>query len=182
MTAQELKNEKANKKAAEQRASFVKYIKDAYAKDKLKREAKKKKDAEKKVKKNSKVLPVKKPKAKRATDKGGREGAPGSKDFKPQTKPNTRPDMSTVNKPDTPPKKKSTVNKPDTPPKKKSMLDRAKNTTGINRPATAKEQRGRDQQKNARKSMGMKKGGMVKKCRMDGIALRGKTRAKERSK
>ena len=27
-----------------------------------------------------------------------------------------------------------------------------------------------------------KKGGMVKKCRMDGIALRGKTRAKERSK
>ena len=30
--------------------------------------------------------------------------------------------------------------------------------------------------------MGMKKGGMVKKCRMDGIALRGKTRAKERSK
>ena len=34
----------------------------------------------------------------------------------------------------------------------------------------------------ARSSMGMKKGGMVKKCRMDGIALRGKTRAKERSK
>ena len=64
----------------------------------------------------------------------------------------------------------------------KSIIDRAKNTTGINRPATAKEQRGRDQQKNARKSMGMKKGGMVKKCRMDGIALRGKTRAKERSK
>mgnify|MGYP003627132323 FL=1 len=29
---------------------------------------------------------------------------------------------------------------------------------------------------------GMKKGGMVKKCKMDGIALRGKTRAKERSK
>ena len=28
----------------------------------------------------------------------------------------------------------------------------------------------------------MKKGGTVKKCRMDGIALRGKTRAKERSK
>ena len=64
----------------------------------------------------------------------------------------------------------------------KSIIDRAKNTTGINRPATAKEQMGRDQQKNARKSMGMKKGGMVKKCRMDGIALRGKTRAKERSK
>ena len=29
---------------------------------------------------------------------------------------------------------------------------------------------------------GMKKGGTVKKCRMDGIALRGKTRAKQRSK
>ena len=29
---------------------------------------------------------------------------------------------------------------------------------------------------------GMKKGGKVKKCRMDGIAIRGKTRAKERSK
>ena len=29
---------------------------------------------------------------------------------------------------------------------------------------------------------GMKKGGRVKKCRMDGIALRGKTRAKQRSK
>jgi|TARA_R110000824_G_scaffold235362_1_gene424165 DNA replication initiation complex subunit (GINS family) len=28
----------------------------------------------------------------------------------------------------------------------------------------------------------LKKGGMVKKCRMDGIALRGKTRAKQRSK
>jgi len=35
-----------------------------------------------------------------------------------------------------------------------------------------------------RKAAGLnyKKGGMVKKCRMDGIALRGKTRAKERSK
>ena len=260
MTAQELKNEKANKKAAEQRASFVKYIKDAYAKDKLKREAKKKKDAEKKVKKNSKVLPVKKPKAKRATDKGGREGAPGSKGFTP-SKTNSGPDMSAVVKPDsetktktkTKPKPKPNVSKstssfgktfadarssgkktfmwngksyntkraddkPKATPKKleamtgtesksvkdlppltdketkpgrnkalteklqKSIIDRAKNTTGINRPATAKEQRGRDQQKNARKSMGMKKGGMVKKCRMDGIALRGKTRAKERSK
>ena len=29
---------------------------------------------------------------------------------------------------------------------------------------------------------GMKHGGAVKKCRMDGIALRGKTRAKERGK
>ena len=41
---------------------------------------------------------------------------------------------------------------------------------------------GRNQMNRARSSMGMKKGGMVKKCRMDGIALRGKTRARERSK
>ena len=41
---------------------------------------------------------------------------------------------------------------------------------------------GRNQMNRARASMGMKKGGMVKKCRMDGIALRGKTRAKDRSK
>jgi hypothetical protein len=38
--------------------------------------------------------------------------------------------------------------------------------------------------KEERKAGGLnyKVGGMVKKCRMDGIALRGKTRAKERSK
>ena len=44
---------------------------------------------------------------------------------------------------------------------------------------------GKNQMNAARKSMGMKKGGAVKKmkkCRMDGIALRGKTRAKQRSK
>lgn len=64
---------------------------------------------------------------------------------------------------------------------KKDLLDRAKNTTGINRPATAKEQMGRDQQKNARKSMGMKKGGRVKgKCKVDGIAIRGRTKAKHK--
>jgi hypothetical protein len=36
--------------------------------------------------------------------------------------------------------------------------------------------------KSGNKKIKMKKGGKVKKCRMDGIALRGKTRAKERSK
>ena len=46
---------------------------------------------------------------------------------------------------------------------------------GINKKINTKEER---------KAAGLnyKKGGMVKKCRMDGIALRGKTRAKERSK
>ena len=32
------------------------------------------------------------------------------------------------------------------------------------------------------KVKGYKNGGKVKKCRMDGIAIRGKTRAKQRSK
>ena len=36
--------------------------------------------------------------------------------------------------------------------------------------------------KSGNKKIKMKKGGMVKKCRMDGIALRGKTRAQERGK
>ena len=175
-------------------------------------------------------------KAKRATDKGGRERADGSKGFKPQSladqkigPPKTTTKKATTNKAPIVSKKQlkdsgftnlrdymnnkqgktrrdnkapvkvkdnksnfkptktnigpnmSTVNKRKATPKK-SLIDRAKDTAGINRPATAKEQRGRDLQRNARKSMGMKKGGMVKKCRMDGIALRGKTRAKERSK
>ena len=241
------KNKKANEKAAEQRAAFMKKAypdKDPNAplssvergklnleRKRLLREAKKSGDKVKPKKTETKT------EAKRATDKGGREGARGSKGFKPQSLADqkigpfkTTTKKATTNKAPIVSKKQlkdsgftnlrdymnnkqgktrrdnkapvkvkdnksnfkptktnigpnmSTVNKPDTPPKKKSMLDRAKNTTGINRPATAKEQRGRDQQKNARKSMGMKKGGMVKKCRMDGIALRGKTRAKERSK
>jgi len=260
MTAEErkAKNDKANKKAAEQRASVVKFFGDAYKKDKIKRDKIKADNANKKSKDlSNKVKPKKtetKTEAKRATDKGGREGAPGSKGFTP-SKTNTGPDLGAVVKPDskTKVKPKSNVSKstssfgktfadarrsgkktfmwngksyntkraddkPKATPKKleamtgtesksvkalppltdketkpgrnkalteklqKSIIDRAKNTTGINRSATAKEQMGRDQQKNARKSMGMKKGGMVKKCRMDGIALRGKTRAKERSK
>ena len=142
--------------------------------------------------------------------------------------------MGQVNLKNPKPGNKANVVNPFTKPKaKKSMVDKVKNAVGIGRPATAKEQMGRDLQKNARKSMGMnmggkvkkmnmggspmnargknmadmegramatgrfrgmpgkmadargramKKGGMVKKCRMDGIALRGKTRAKERSK
>ena len=273
MTAEErkAKNDKANKKAAEQRASVVKFFGDAYKKDKIKRDKIKADNANKKSKDlSNKVKPKKtetKTEAKRATDKGGREGARGSKGFKPQSladqkisPPYTKKattNKATTNKAPIVSKKQlkdsgftnlrdymndkqgktrrdnkapvkvkdnksnfkptktnigadmSTVNKPKATPKK-SLIDRVKNTAGINRPATAKEQRGLDLQRNARKSMGMKKGGMlkaapnkgvtklpqsvrnnmgfmkkggrVKKCRMDGIALRGKTRAKERSK
>tara|TARA_R100001369_G_scaffold74814_1_gene103571 strand:- start:218 stop:1174 length:957 start_codon:yes stop_codon:yes gene_type:complete len=182
---------------------------------------------------------VKKPvvkKSTRATDKGGRTRASGSEGFKPQSLADqkTGPNMGQVNLKTPKPGNKSNADSPFNKPKaKKSMVDRAKKAVGIGRPATAKEQMGRDLQKNARKSMGMnmggkvkkmnmggapmnargrnmadmegramatgrfrgmpgkmadargramKKGGMVKKCKMDGIALRGLTRAKERSK
>ena len=69
----------------------------------------------------------------------------------------------------------------------KTIRNRAKKDSGstLKKLFGASEEKramGRNQMNRARASMGMKKGGMVKKCRMDGIALRGKTRAKERSK
>jgi len=69
----------------------------------------------------------------------------------------------------------------------KTIRNRAKKDSGstLKKLFGASEEKramGRNQMNRARSSMGMKKGGMVKKCRMDGIALRGKTRAKERSK
>jgi len=186
--------------------------------------------------KNKKVVTPAVKKSTRATDKGGRTRASGSEGFKPQSLADQKigPNMGQVNLKNPKPGNKANVVNPFTKPKaKKSMVDKVKNAVGIGRPATAKEQMGRDLQKNARKSMGMnmggkvkkmnmggspmnargknmadmegramatgrfrgmpgkmadargramKKGGMVKKCRMDGIALRGKTRAKERSK
>ena len=96
------------------------------------------------------------------------------------------PDLSKVTKTDT---------KKDMP-----TMDRIKDVIGIGRPATEREQMGRDLQDNARKSMGMKKGGKVHKMpngsmmkgakhgmkhggavkakSIDGIAVRGKTRCK----
>ena len=175
-------------------------------------------------------------KSTRATDQGGRTRASGSEGFKPQSLADQKisPNMGQVNLKNPEPGNKSNADSPFNKPKaKKSMVDRAKKAVVIGRPATAKEQMGRDLQKNARKSMGMnmggkvkkmnmggapmnargktmadmegtamatgrfrgmpgkmadargramKKGGMVKKCKMDGIALRGLTRAKERSK
>jgi hypothetical protein len=73
--------------------------------------------------------------------------------------------------------KSAPVDKKDSP-KPKSMLDKAKDAVGMNRSATEKEQMGRDLQRNAQKSMGFKHGGSVKKCGCDGIAVRGKTRAR----
>ena len=69
----------------------------------------------------------------------------------------------------------------------KTIRNRAKKDSGstLKKLFGASEEKramGRNQMNRARSSMGMKKGGMVKKCKMDGIAIRGKTRAKERSK
>ena len=102
-------------------------------------------------------------------------------DYKPRPKPegniasrvdnsdNTRigPNMNQVNKPDT----KTTPTK-----KEMTMMEKAKDIIGVGREATEKEKIGRALQDNARKSMGMKKGGKVY-CK-DGCAVRGKTKGK----
>jgi hypothetical protein len=83
---------------------------------------------------------------------------------------NTRigPNMNQVNKPDA----KSTP----APKKEMTMMEKAKDIIGVGREATEKEKIGRALQDNARKSMGMKKGGKVY-CK-DGCAVRGKTKGK----
>ena len=102
-------------------------------------------------------------------------------DYKPRPKPegniasrvdnsdNTRigPNMNQINKSDT-----------KTAPTKKemTMMEKAKDIIGVGREATEKEKMGRALQDNARKSMGMKKGGKVY-CK-DGCAVRGKTKGK----
>ena len=115
----------------------------------------------------------------RAIDKGGRKGAPGSKGFKPQSLADQKigPNMGQVNKPD---RGKGLLTD-------KTIRNRDKKDSGstLKKLFGASEEKramGRNQMNRARASMGMKKGGMVKKCKMDGIAIRGKTRAKERSK
>jgi hypothetical protein len=82
---------------------------------------------------------------------------------------NTRigPNMNQVNKQDA----KSTLTK-----KEMTMMEKAKDIIGVGREATEKEKMGRALQDNARKSMGMKKGGKVY-CK-DGCAVRGKTKGK----
>jgi len=124
---------------------------------------------------NNKAKPVVK---KLAAKKVAAKRAPGSEGFKP-TNTKIGPNMGQVNKPDTP-RAKKTVRKAG--PSGPTM-------TSMGRPSTGPKPRNKDEKVNLKKrgpsrpSMtGFKKGGMVKKCRMDGIALRGKTRAKERSK
>jgi hypothetical protein len=82
---------------------------------------------------------------------------------------NTRigPNMNQVNKQDA----KSTLTK-----KEMTMMEKAKDIIGVGREATEKEKMGRALQDNARKSMGMKKGGKV--YSKDGCAVRGKTKGK----
>jgi len=123
--------------------------------------------------------------------------APGSEGYKP-TKTDIGPKMSVVKKPAPKPKKEEVktyqdaklnksnapmpnftpkkVDKMDAPKKEKTMMEKAKDIIGVGREATEKEKMGRALQDNARKSMGMKKGGKVY-CK-DGCAVRGKTKGK----
>ena len=120
------------------------------ARDSQIRKLQKKEDERKALKPTPKPAPkpAPKPKANRATDKGGREAAPGSSGYKP-TKTDMGPNMNKVNKPDA----KSAP--------KKEEFDRM--------------QAARDQMKRARASMGFKKGGKV---RGDGICKQGKTKGR----
>ena len=65
-------------------------------------------------------------------------------------------------------------------PEKKSTLDKVKDAIGIGRSATKKEKMGRSLQRKAQASMGFKKGGRVGGCKVDGIAIRGRTRARHK--
>ena len=85
------------------------------------------------------------------------ERAKGSEGFKP-TKTDIGPNMNKVNKPDAKADTRSTMEK-------------------LFGASEERRQMGRDLQKKAQASMGFKKGGSVKKCKRDGICVRGKTRA-----
>lgn len=97
----------------------------------------------------------------------------GSAGYKP-TKTNMGPNMGKVNKPDTP-RVKKTVRKAG--PSGPTM-------TSMGRPSTGPKPRNKDKKVNLKKrgpsrpSMtGFKKGGKVGGCKVDGIAIRGRTRA-----
>ena len=131
--------------------------------------------------------------------------APGSEGYKP-TKTDMGPNMSQVNKPERGkrlfkdvkidykprPKPEGNIasrvdnsdntrigpNTKNTPTKKEmTMMEKAKDIIGVGREATEKEKMGRALQDNARKSMGMKKGGAVKH-RGDGCCMKGKTKGR----
>ena len=125
---------------------------------------------------------VKKPVVKKAksTDPNRGNKVPGASSSEYMTR-TPRPDFNATKV------KKAGRNKALTDKLQKTVIDRAKKDSGstLKKLFGASEEKramGRNQMNRARSSMGMKKGGMVKKCKMDGIAIRGKTRAKERSK
>ena len=128
-------------------------------------QARLKKDVETKTKTfgpSPKPAPKPAPKANRATDKGGREAAPGSSGYKP-TKTDMGPNMNQVNKPDAKPA-----------PKKDDRSTMQK----LFGASEERRQMGRDLQKKAQKSMGFKHGGSVKSHRGDGICKKGKTKGR----
>tara|TARA_R110002020_G_scaffold470983_1_gene697318 strand:+ start:29 stop:760 length:732 start_codon:yes stop_codon:yes gene_type:complete len=105
-----------------------------------------------------------------------------SQDAKPNPSNAPRPDYTSkrVEKKDGNKKTniKKSVNKKSV--NKKSTLDKVKDVIGIGRPATKKEKMGRSLQRKAQASMGFKKGGRVGGCKVDGIAIRGRTRARHK--
>jgi hypothetical protein len=132
-------------------SNFMKGVKErkAAADKKISDRAKAKRDQVK-----GKAKPVPKP-APKAVDKGGRSAAPGSQGFKP-TNTKMSPNMSKVNKPDV---KRDKTARDAMPKKKEEKMDRRA--------------LGRALQRKAQASMGFKKGGKV-----DGCAVRGKTKGK----
>ena len=105
------------------------------------------------------------------------------RDSKAPERTNNKPESTTKSQ-DAKPNKSNTP-KPDYSNKTKaktSMMDKFKSLVGADREPTAKEKLGRNLQDNARKSMGMKKGGAVKSRSrsINGIAVRGLTKAKHK--
>jgi hypothetical protein len=98
---------------------------------------------------------------------------PGKLTFKPSQ--DAKLNKSNAPMPNFTPKK---VDKMDAPKKEKTMMEKAKDIIGVGREATEKEKMGRSLQDKARKSMGMKKGGKVKKHRGDGCCMKGKTKGR----
>ena len=108
-------------------------------------------------------------KSSKSSNQSDAQRAPGSSGYKP-TQTNKGPNMSAVNKPKSDNKGKGYKLKKDATVRKTDREDIKKKEEKFDRMEAA-----RNQQRMAQKSMGFKKGGMVKR---DGCAVRGKTRGK----
>jgi len=108
-------------------------------------------------------------KSSKSSNQSDAQRAPGSSGYKP-TQTNKGPNMSAVNKPKSDNKGKGYKLKKDATVRKTDREETKKKEEKFDRMAAA-----RNQQRAAQKSMGFKKGGMVKR---DGCAVRGKTRGK----